>query len=105
MPKLQRIDFVPSKMWGDNDDVPQSAYKLGALVYFQGKEIDGKTRGRGYWLCVRPYDGFYDGILVHLNEGYDPNFAYLFKSRSGYSWTAYFKGDAGDPEAYMYFLY
>ena len=105
MPKLQRIDFVPSKMWGDNDDVPQSAYKLGALVYFQGKEIDGKTRGRGYWLCVRPYDGFYDGILVHLNEGYDANFAYLFKSRSGYSWTAYFKGDAGDPEAYMYFLY
>lgn len=101
MPKLQRIDFVPSKMWGDNEGAGTTAYRLGSLVYFQGEEFSGEVRGKGYWLCVRPYDVYHDGILVHLSEDY--NEKYAFHSR--YSWTAYFKGHGEDPEAYTSFLY
>lgn len=103
VPKLQRIDFVPRKLWGENDNV-KTAYRLGELVYFEGEKIDGQIRGEGYWLCVQQHTNYDDGILVHLNEGYDEKYAYLFKARSGYSWTAYFKGHIEDPIAYTRFL-
>lgn len=102
IPNLQRIDFVPSELWGDNSIVKNdtTAFKYGELVYFNGKE----DRGEGYWLCVREYNGGQqDGILVHLNEGFKSGFCKSYSS--GYSWSAYFDTTEEDVKAYMNFLW
>lgn len=104
MPKLQRIDFVPSQLWGDNDDLPPTPYLLGQLVYYEGEWLNKATRGRGYWLCVREYTGDKPGLLVHVNEGYDKDFARYLYYESDWSWAGYFYTRADESAPYINFL-
>lgn len=89
LPKLQRIDFVPSKLLGNNATVV-TAFKRGELVKFEGVMKDDKIRGAGYWLCVRQNSATKKGALVHVNEGFDKNFAWYLYYDSDYSWRGYF---------------
>lgn len=99
MPNLQRIDFVSSQLWGDNSSPVMTAYELGQVVSNSG------LLGKGLWLCVQENTGEGDGLLVHVNEGYDSNNAHiLYKEDSGYSWASYFYARPQDYRPYFQFL-
>lgn len=102
MPTLQRIDFVPSQLWGDNDGV-KTAYTLGQLVKYDGTD-EKNSKGEGLWLCVQEYKGDNKGLLVHLNEGYNENFARHLYGDSGYSWSSYWYADPEDYAPYFQLL-
>lgn len=103
MPTLQRLDFVSSQLWGENKYTGKTGYTLGQLVKYEGTDIGGK--GKGLWLCVRAYNGNKDGLLVHLNEGYNEDFAHYLYGESGYSWSSYWYSKPGDYSPYFEFLH
>lgn len=107
MPNLQRIDFIPSKLWGDNV-TETTALKLGELVEYMGNaQLGGK--GRGIWMCVRENKGPYDGIMVHLDVNCNENFAKWMDKGDGTNpkngcWMPYFSSNEEDVKAYLAFL-
>lgn len=106
IPQLQRIDFIPSHLWGNNDKYDTAPlFQLGELVMSSGK--DG--RGAGLWMCVRQNSGPYDCVLVHLDERFNDKFStwyddgeYADFSMSG--WMPDKPADKEHVEAYLWFL-
>jgi len=62
IPHLERIDFLSSEAFPDNDSA-NSAYQKGDIVYVT--EASGYCPG--YYLCVKQFDDF-DGYLVHMSR-------------------------------------
>lgn len=103
IPNLQRIDFIPSKLWGDNDG-NTSAFKLGELAEYKGNK-DGY--GKGIWVCVREKHGPYDGALVHMNYNFDSNFCKFYEDPhtiTKTAWSGIFYAWAQDVPSYLEFI-
>ena len=99
IPTLERIDFIPANMWGDNDS-NNSPFQIGEIVYY-----NNQTCG-GYYVCVRECDGPYDGLLVHMDEGYNSNYSYrLDDDEDNGCWVPKLKSGTEDVKAYISFIH
>lgn len=106
IPQLQRIDFIPSKLWGDNNKYETSPiFQLGELVMSGGQN----GRGSGIWMCVRQNNGPYDCVLVHLDERFNGKFSTWFDDGkyADFSWSGWkpdHPADREHVEAFLWFL-
>lgn len=96
LPTLHRINYLPKEAWGDNANVP-SPYQEGEIVYYNGN-WEGKNRG--YYICVRKYDGVSKGVLVHLSRNYDSNFSEWMNK----GWRPLLPSEREDVKSYLTFI-
>lgn len=96
IPNLQRIDFVPSQLWGDNSG-EGTAFKLGEVARFKGCN----------WLCVRENDGPDPGVLVRLDINANEQLSTWMekeKDPSTGGWKLTYPSTREDVKSYLTFL-
>lgn len=96
IPNLQRIDFVPSQLWGDNSG-EATAFKLGEVARYDGL----------CWLCVRENDGPDPGVLVRLDINANEQLSTWMeteKDPSTGAWKLKYPSTREDVKSYLSFL-
>lgn len=96
IPNLQRIDFVPSQLWGDNSG-EATAFKLGEVARYNGF----------CWLCVRENDGPDPGVLVRLDVNANEQLSTWMekeKNPSTGGWKLSYPSTREDVKSYLTFL-